>query len=237
MIHVLLVEDEENLAAGLAFNLRNVGYDVTVAETAPRANEILDRVGEPFDLVILDRMLPGGDGLEIARRMRQDGDFTPILVLTARANTEEIIDALDAGVDDYLTKPFELDELQARLRVLLRRQAWTRASEPMRASVPPLYSFGSDCWIDFHTFEAGTFSGERVQLGRKEALLLRLLIEEEGKPVSRSRLLEEVWGAPGDLSTRTVDNFVLRLRRHFEIDSGQPRHIQTVRGIGYRFVK
>ncbi|MBI4612811.1 MAG: response regulator transcription factor [Planctomycetes bacterium] len=234
MIRILLVEDEKHLAEGLAFNLRNVGYDVKIAGTAPQAIRFLDEEGRSFDLVILDVMLPGGDGLDVARRVRRTGNLMPILFLTARTLTEDVIAGLDAGGDEYLTKPYDLEELLARLRVLLRRQAWSRAEASGQGG--RILEFG-DCRVDFQTFRALTANGEEVQLGRLEAMLLRALAAEEGNALSRARLLEEVWGAPGDLTTRTVDNFILRLRRYFEADPSQPKHIQTVRGVGYRFVR
>ncbi len=235
MTHILLVEDEEHLADALEFNLISSGYDVTVARTAPQAMHWIDAEDAPvFDLTILDLMLPGGNGLEIARHMRQSRNLTPVLVLTARNLPEDMIRALDAGADDYMTKPFDLDELLARVRVLLRRQAWHRSTNAQEERSAHVLEFGS-CRVNFKTFRAIGARGEKVQLSRTEALLLRYLAEEQGRPVSRARLLEEVWGAPGDLTTRTVDNFILRLRRLFEEDPRQPRHIVTVRGTGYRF--
>jgi len=231
--HVLLVEDEDHLAEGLAFNLRNVGYDVTLARTAPAAREAVARGG--FDLMILDVMLPGGDGREIAREMRRARDFTPILMLTAKGLPEEVIEGLDAGADEYLAKPFDLDELLARVRGLLRRLAWTRAFAGGSERTPHILEFGR-CRVNFKTFRAVGPKGREVALTQKEALLLRVLSERPGEVRSRAALLEEVWGAPATLQTRTVDNFVLRLRRHFEEDPARPRHIVSVRGAGYKFV-
>ncbi len=233
MSHVLIVEDEEHLAEGLAFNLRNVGYDVTVARTAPAAREAIGRGG--VDLMILDVMLPGGDGREIARDMRRTRDFTPILMLTAKGLTEDVVQGLDAGADEYLSKPFDLDELLARVRGLLRRQAWTRAFAGGSARAPHILEFGR-CRMNFQTFRGVGAGGREVALTQKEAMLLRVLAERPGEVVSRARLLEEVWDAPATLQTRTMDNFILRLRRTFEEDPARPRHIVSVRGAGYKFV-
>lgn len=237
MSRILLVEDEEHLAVGLRFNLENAGYQVTLAVTG---EEALAAVGaDRFDLVVLDVMLPGdADGYDVARQIRHDENFVPILMLTARDLPEDRVRGLDAGADDYLPKPFDLDELLARVRGLLRRQVWTRrgggsGGDAGRADV---LEFGG-CRVDFNSQKATAQGGDEVQLTYKEAAMMRLFAEHEGEVIPRSTFLEEVWEQPGTLETRTVDNFVLRLRKYFEPDPKKPQHILSVRGVGYRFVR
>ena len=239
MSRVLLVEDEEHLAVGLRFNLENAGYRVELARTGVEALKILEDAA--FDLVLLDVMLTGDvDGYDVAREIRKNDNFVPIIMLTARQQVQDRIEGLNSGADDYVTKPFELDELLARVRGHLRRQVWSRrgngegseSSEELRS-----VTFGDGCHIDFTTLKATTHSGEHVQLTWKEAMMMRLFAEEEGRVIPRSEFLERVWGEPGTLETRTVDNFVLRLRKHFEPDPKNPQHILSVRGVGYRFVR
>lgn len=245
MSRILIVEDERHLAEGLEFNFHNAGYEVRLARTAGEALAALER--ERFDLVILDRMLPGSqDGLEVARAVRKAKNYTPIIVLTALALREDRIAGLEAGADDYVTKPFDLDELLARVRGLLRRQAWSRGGAPAAAPGPsaadgrpprrePL-EFGG-CRIDFQTLKARTVDGREVELSPKEAAIMRLFADREGEVITRATLLEEVWGEPGTLETRTTDNFILRLRRYFEPEPSAPRYILSVRGAGYRFTR
>jgi DNA-binding response OmpR family regulator len=232
---ILLVEDEEHLALGLAFNLRNQGYEVEVVDDGKRALETLART--KYDLVILDVMLPGLDGTEVAKARRRGGDFTPILMLTAKGSTNDAIVGIDAGADDYMTKPFDLDVLLARIRSLLRRRAWSLAAgEPTGEGREGPERLALGGWaIDFKTLRARARDGEEVELSPKEAGILKLFAAHPGEVISRSRLLEEVWGLPGTLDTRTVDNFIMRLRRRFEAEPADPRHILSVRGVGYRF--
>ena len=238
MSRLLLVEDERHLAEGLAFNLRNSGYDVDVCATGEAALEAVEN--GRYDLVILDIMLPGIDGLEVARELRRSGRRLPILMLSARDRTQDAILGLDAGADDYITKPFDLDEVLARVRGALRRQVWVRAadadpegSEP--ADGRPTLQFGH--WtVDFASFVARHEDGEEQELSAKEVGMLRLFAAHKGEVISRDRFLEEVWGLPGSLETRTVDNFVRRLRQALEDTPSNPRHILSVRGAGYRFV-
>lgn len=240
MSRILLVEDEEHLAQGLAFNLRNQGYEVTVLDNGQEARALLER--KTFDLLVLDIMLPGLEGTEIARARRRVGDWTPILMLTAKDDPKDVIEGIEAGADDYIAKPFDLDELLARIKGLLRRQAWTRAridgavAAPGEPAVegPEQLSFGA-CRVDFKTLRARGSDGIETELSPKEAAIMRLFAQHPDEVISRARLLEDVWGLKGSLQTRTVDNFILRLRKRFEEFPERPRHILSVRGAGYRF--
>jgi DNA-binding response OmpR family regulator len=239
MSRILLVEDEEHLAQGLAFNLRNQGFEVTILDNGSEAQSLLER--RSFDLLILDVMLPGVDGTAVARARRRVGDWTPILMLTAKDDPKDVISGIEAGADDYIAKPFDLDELLARIRGLLRRQAWTRARlggevAPGEAAPegPETLAFGS-CRVDFKTLRARGSDGEETELSPKEAAIMRMFAAHPDEVISRARLLEEVWGLKGNLQTRTVDNFILRLRKRFEVHPEQPKHILSVRGAGYRF--
>lgn len=247
MSRVLLVEDEEHLAVGLRFNLENAGYQVQLARTGREALLEIERAA--FDLVILDVMLPGGiDGTEVARAIRRGGNFLPIIMLTARDTMDDRIKGLDSGADDYVVKPFDLDELLARVRGHLRRQVWDRRRGEAAEALPEradaehaaqsgdVLTFGP-CRIDFHTWKAVAHDGEEVQLGGKEVAIMRLFAQEEGKVIPRGMFLEKVWNEPASLETRTVDNFIMRLRKLFEPDPKNPRHILSVRGVGYRFVR
>lgn len=241
MSRVLLVEDEEHLALGLRFNLENAGYEVALVQ---RGDEALERVDDGFDLVLLDVNLPGGpDGYEVARQIRQSHNFLPIIIVSARDRPEDRIRGLDAGADDFITKPFDLDELLARVRGHLRRQVWHRREQPDDEGEPSLepplepLTFGRRCRVDFRTYRAIDHSGQEVQLTWREAEIMRLFEQNEGEVIPRARFLEEVWGEPGTLETRTVDNFIMRLRRYFEPTPKKPKHILSVRGVGYRFVR
>ena len=229
---VLVVEDEAHLAEGLAFNLENAGYETRVARSAPEALDLVAR--ERWDLVILDRMLGAADGVDVARAVRRAKNYTPIIMLTALHAASDRIDGLNAGADDYVTKPFDLDELLARVRGVLRRAAWTRTETP--AARPATLEFGP-CRIDFRTLRARTVDGRDVELSPREAAIMRLFAEREGEVVTRRTLLEEVWGEPGTLETRTTDNFIMKLRKYFEPEPGAPRYILSVRGAGYRFTR
>jgi len=200
------------------------GIDRLIAESA-------------IDVVLLDINLPGKDGLQLARELSEKTDVGIILV-TARNDEIDRIVGLEIGADDYVTKPFDLDELLARVRGHLRRQVWSKrdSSNGDPGEEIKVLEFG-DCRVDFQTLKAITHSGEEVQLTWKEAMMMRLFSEREGEVIQRGTFLEEVWGEPGTLETRTVDNFVLRLRKYFEPVPKQPRHIISVRGVGYRFVR
>ncbi|MGO9240383.1 MAG: response regulator transcription factor [Bryobacteraceae bacterium] len=244
MNRVLIVEDERHLAAGLRFNLEAENYHVAVVETGEAALGLLLAPAPPFDVVVLDVMLPGMDGFTVISELRQKGQFIPTLMLTARSHPEDVLRGFTAGADDYLTKPFELAMLLARLRSLLRRTEWLRASSATAASAvatgvdvprpPDSYAFGEKS-VDFDLLELQV-RGKAFPLTLMEANLLRYLIEHEGKPVSRKAMLEDVWGLHEDTDTRAIDNFIVRLRRYIEDDPTQPRHLLTVRGVGYRFV-
>jgi two-component system, OmpR family, alkaline phosphatase synthesis response regulator PhoP len=229
---VLVVEDEQHLAEGLRFNLEAEGFHAEVVDTGERALERLFDHQEPFDLVVLDVMLPKMDGFTVASELRRRQNFVPVLMLTARGRPEDVLRGFAAGADDYLAKPAELSILLARIGGLLRRSAWGRNGS---AHVPgDRYTFSGKT-IDFGTLELT--DGDRVlQLTLMEANLLRYLIEHEGKAISRKTMLEQVWGLHEDTDTRAIDNFIVRLRRYIESEPARPRHMLTVRGVGYRFI-
>lgn len=229
MTAILIVEDEAHIAAGLSFNLAAEGYRADVVEDGEGALERL-AASHDYDAVVLDVMLPGLDGFEVAARLRGRHDYVPILMLTARGRPEDVLRGFEAGADDYLPKPFELAILIARLRGLLRRSAWAGK----RRSDDEAYVVG-DRTIDFDALEVRG-GDETVRLTAMEADLLRFLIRNEGKAVSRKVLLQELWGLREDTDTRAIDAFVVRLRRYLERVPSKPRHLLTVRGVGYRFV-
>jgi DNA-binding response OmpR family regulator len=236
MIRVLVVEDEAHLAEGLRFNLEAEGYQVQVAETGEAAQEMLTG-GPAFDVVVLDVMLPGKNGFTVMSEMRQAGQFIPTLMLTARGHPDDVLKGFAAGADDYLTKPFELPILIARLGGLLRRREWLRADAANHVATPApadIFTFG-DKTVNFELLELKV-RDQVFPLTLMEANLLRYLIQHEGKPVSRKAMLEEVWGVHEDTDTRPIDNFIVRLRRYLEDDPTHPRHLVTLRGVGYRFV-
>src|SRR5262245_2988172 len=237
MSRILVVEDEAHLADGLRFNLEAEGYQVEVVETGEAALEILGPAGSEFDLLILDIMLPGVNGFTVMSELRRRRQFILTLMLTARGHPEDVLKGFEAGADDYLPKPFELAILLARIRGLLRRREWLTASLQSPAAPPqPDKTF---------LFDGKSVLFDRLELHVRdqvfpltlmEANLLRYLIQREGKPVSRKAMLEEVWGLHEDTDTRAIDNFIVRLRRYLETDPTSPRHLLTVRGVGYRFV-
>ena len=239
MSRVLVVEDEQHLAEGLRFNLEAEGYQVQVVETGEAALELLMQDSPAFDVVVLDVMLPGKDGFTVMSEMRHSGQFVPTLMLTARGQPHDVLRGFEAGADDYLTKPFELAILIARIRGLLRRREWLRADANHKNAAPPpepkgTVTFG-EISVHFDLLELHV-RGQVFPLTLMEASVLRYLIEHEGKPVSRKTMLEEVWGLHEDTDTRAIDNFIVRLRRYIEDDPTRPRHVLTVRGVGYRFV-
>ena len=230
---ILLVEDETHLAIGIKYNLEAEGYLVEVAGDGPTALAKLADTELAFDLVILDLMLPGMSGYAVCGSLRGDGNDVPVLMLSARTLAEDRIRGYDVGADSYLHKPFDLDELLAMARGLISRRA-RRESTASKKGVAEVYEFGR-VRVNFGTFEV-TVAGQEMKLTHLDMKLLRYLIENEGLVVSRSELLERVWEQPGSISTRTVDNYLLRLRKYFEIDPAEPRHFLSVRGAGYRFV-
>lgn len=252
MSRVLVVEDEAHLAQGLRFNLQAEGHAVELAADGETALEKLVEKKERFDAVVLDVMLPGKSGFDVAALLREKKNYVPILMLTARGRPEDVLEGFAAGADDYLPKPFELAILIARLESLLRRTAWMKDAKPPAvrdageqskhhaapnhepADVGGTFSFGGKT-IDFGELELRTL-GNTIHLTVMEAEFLRYLVRSEGRVVSRKSILEEVWGLHEDTDTRAIDNFVVRLRRYIEEDPSRPKHLQTVRGVGYRFV-
>ena len=224
---ILVVEDDAHLADGLRINLDLEGYDPVIAASAEEGLEYWRRGG--VDLVLLDVMLPGMDGFEFCRLVRREGDRVPILFLTARGGNKDRIRGLDEGGDDYITKPFELQELLARIKSIFRRQDWFRGQE-----APDTLRIGRAV-VNLRAYQATTPEGT-VDLKEKEAMILRLLREHAGEPIDRETILDRVWGFGAYPTTRTVDNFILALRKIVEIDPRRPRHIVTVHGVGYRLV-
>lgn len=230
---IWVVEDEAHLAEGLQFNLEAEGHQVECFDDGQIASERLAAAeGEP-DLVVLDVMLPGMNGFEVARRARAAGNYVPILMLTAKDAPADRVRGLEDGADDYLTKPFRLEELLARVQGLLRRRRWDGGGAGR--VTPREISFG-EVTVHFDRFEIETRTGTQC-ITTREAGLLRALVDREGEAVTRGELLEAVWGLRPETRTRVVDSFVVRLRRYVEVDPSNPRHIVSVRGHGYRFVR
>ena len=241
MSRVLVVEDETHLAQGLRFNLEAEGYEAEVVGDGESATDRLLRRKEKFDVVVLDIMLPGKDGFDVVAELRAARNYIPVLMLTARGRPEDVLKGFASGADDYLPKPFDLSILLARLQGLLRRSEWMRS--PHISSAPATDGNGSSDFgqfsfagktIDFGALEL-RFRGNTIHLTLMESELLRHLVRNDGKIVSRKQILEQVWGLHEDTDTRAIDNFVVRLRRYIEDDPGHPRHLLTVRGVGYRF--
>ena len=246
MSRVLVVEDEAHLAQGLRYNLQAEGHAVEVAGDGETALDRLVEKKECFDAVVLDVMLPGKSGFDVAALLREKKNYVPILMLTARGRPEDVLQGFAAGADDYLPKPFELAILIARLESLLRRSVWMkdvdtatvdaerRSRSGERATGGDTFSFVGKT-IDFGELELRTL-GNTIHLTVMEAEFLRYLVRSKGRVVSRKSILEEVWGLHEDTDTRAIDNFVVRLRRYIEEDPSRPKHLQTVRGVGYRFL-
>ncbi|MFZ5517280.1 MAG: response regulator transcription factor [Candidatus Zhuqueibacterota bacterium] len=225
---ILVVEDEESLAVGLEFNLTSEGYQVHVARDGKQALKLF--YANEYDLIILDIMLPFFDGFEVARKIREKSLQAPILILTARTSDDDRITGLEIGVDDYMVKPFHLRELLLRVKRMLRRKNWYRTV----ISEQPVYHFGGN-QINFEDLSCSA-NHQTFHLTQREAMVLKYLINHRGKIVSRQELLENVWGMSSEIETRTVDNFIARLRKYFEEDPSKPVFIKSVRSAGYMFV-
>ena len=224
---ILLVEDEENLALGLEYNLSEEGYKVTLARDGKEAIKFFDE--SDFDLIVLDIMLPYFNGFEIAKHIREKHPQMPILMLTARTQVEDRVKGLELGADDYLTKPFHLKELLLRIKGMLKRKNWYQKV----VIENPIYRFGIN-EINFENLKC--ISGKKgFQLTSYEAMIMKYLIENKDKVVTRKELLENVWNMNPEIETRTVDNFIVRLRKYFEVDPSNPQYIVSVRSAGYMF--
>jgi len=242
MSRILIVEDEKHIADGLRFNLEAEGHEAAIASQGERALTILLAERRPFDVIILDVMLPGKDGFTVASELRAAGHYVPILMLTARGSAEDVLRGFGAGADDYLPKPFELSILLARVNGLLRRHRWNErdaaasdvASDPASEAVADAYTFAGRT-LDFAAMEVRA-RDKSYRLTVMECDLLRYLVKNAGQPVSRRAILQDVWGLHESVDTRAIDNFVVRLRRYIEDRPAAPKFLQTVRGVGYRFV-
>jgi DNA-binding response OmpR family regulator len=233
MSRILVVEDELHLADGLRFNLEADEHEVELTDTGEEALQRLTTQPNRFDLVVLDVMLPGINGFEVTTELRRLGLYVPVLILTARGRSEDVLSGFGAGADDYLTKPFELPIFLSRVRGLLRRHEWFRL-DAARKPAATEYVFGGKV-IDFELLEVRV-GDKRLPLTMMEAALLRYFVDNEGKPVARKTILDRVWNVHEDTDTRAIDNFVVRLRRYIEDEPARPRHLQTIRGVGYKFV-
>jgi len=235
MSRVLIVEDEQHIADGLRFNLKAEGHEALVAADGEQAIELVLKQRQRFDVMVLDVMLPGIDGFAVASTLRAAGEYVSILMLTARGRPEDVLRGFEAGADDYLTKPFELAILIARVNGLLRRRRWNE-QDPAVIAEPrhDTYSFAGRT-LDFGAMELHA-QGQSHRLTQMECELLRYLVRNAGRPVSRRTILEEVWGLHEDTDTRAIDNFIVRLRKYLEDRPSSPKFLLTVRGVGYKFV-
>lgn len=242
MSRILLVEDEAHLAQGLRFNLEAEGHSVHVTDKGEDALDLLLKDKETFDALVLDVMLPGKNGFVVAQELRKAENYIPLLMLTARSRPEDVLRGFEAGADDYLPKPFDLAILLARLESLLRRKNWLRNSVaapnkpavPAQADIPETFQF-DDRVVDFANLQLRV-GGKVFQLTMMEVELLRYLIQNSGRPISRKAILQNVWNLHEDTDTRAIDNFVVRLRRYIEREPSKPKYLLTVRGLGYQFV-
>jgi len=227
---ILLVEDEENLQEALKLNLELEDYDVTSAWNGVEALELIQK--EHFDLLILDVMLPELDGISVVETIRLQNNDIPVLILSAKNSSADRVLGLKKGADDYLTKPFNLEELLLRVNKLLQKSRQLAERKP----VEQVYKFGRNS-IDFSSLQCNTRSGEVITLTKKEIMLLKLLIENKNEVVTREKILQAVWGYNVYPTTRTIDNFILNFRKYFEEDSRNPKYFHSVRGIGYKFTE
>jgi two-component system alkaline phosphatase synthesis response regulator PhoP len=235
MKRILIVEDERHIGIGVKYNCEAEGYAAELVEDGPSAIQKLAEDEDGYDLVILDLMLPGMSGYAVLEKLRNSGVQTPVLILSARTLSEDKVRGFDLGADQYLTKPFELPELLSRVRSLMARYSRIRGEASKTATAgDDTYAF-EDCSINFTRHEV-TVRGEQKSLTALELKLLKYFIEREGVVLTRNELLDKVWGFDASPTTRTVDNFLVRLRQHFEIDPARPRHFLSVRGAGYKFV-
>jgi DNA-binding response OmpR family regulator len=232
--HILVVEDEEHLATGIKYNLDAEGYRVTTVGDGPSALRLIEEDPDEVDLVILDLMLPGVSGYAVCEGIRAIDRNLPILILTARTLTEDRTRGFDVGANQYLTKPFDLDEFLSRIKNLLMLHSRRQEHPPLQASRVTSFEFGS-ATVNFETFQV-TVSDQPVRMTQLEMKLLRYFVEHQGRVIPRHELLENVWDLPGNLNTRAPDQFIRRLRKTFEPDPTQPRHLLTIRDAGYRFV-
>ena len=232
--HILVVEDEEHLAVGIKYNLEAEGFRVTTATNGPAAIKTIEEKKNPVDLVILDLMLPGMSGYDVCERLRESGEKMPVLILSARTLTEDRTRSFDVGANQYLTKPFELDELISRVRNLLTTSVARKPETPETKNQIDDYQFGI-AHINFDTYQV-TVGEQPVRLTQLQIKLLRYFIENEGIVIPRHKLLEDVWDMPGNLNTRAPDQIIRQLRKTFEPDPANPVHFLTIRDAGYRFV-
>ena len=225
---ILLVEDEENLQEALKLNLELEGYEVSVAGDGAIALAMVSK--EHFDLIVLDVMLPEVDGITVCETIRLKNNDVPVLMLSAKSSSAEKVLGLKKGADDYMAKPFNLDELLLRIEKLIKKSERISSKE----TVEDIYTFGNNN-IDFKASSANNYNNEDIILTKKEVMLLKLLVENKNEVVTREKILQSVWGYNVYPTTRTIDNFILNFRKYFEADSRNPRFFQSARGVGYKF--
>ncbi len=233
MNRILLIEDDRNMAMGLVFNLKSEGFDVTHCMDGESGMAAME--GQDFDLLMLDWMLPGVDGLEVLRQLRKKNVSVPVLLLTARDSKEDIVEGLDSGADDYLAKPFDLNILMARIRSLLRSRAWLTKKDQKDGKESRQEARFGNAYVNFETFEASV-GDKQVRLSYKEAMIMKLFWEKRNQVITREELLQKVWGIDGYIQSRTVDNHIVQLRKIFEENPKNPKLILSIHGSGYKFV-
>lgn len=226
--HILLVEDEEHLLKTIQLNLELEGYEVTIASNGIEGLKKFRK--NAFDLIILDVMLPEMNGFEVCEAIRKENTQVPILFLTAKDTSSDKVQGLKLGADDYLTKPFNLEEFLLRVQILLKRN-----SSAVQQKIADSFSFGNNK-INFITYEINGVNNQKVEIGKREIVLLKLLIERKGEVVSREEILDKVWGTDVYPSSRTIDNYILAFRKYFELNQKEPKHFYSIRGVGYKFI-